>query len=207
MDHLFLSPLFGAIAGWFGIAIITLAAREDVALLGNAFRVVDWNMPGAPEALALAFLLGFSERFFDAVVRAVTEHAEVAKVADQAAKDASVPAGTQQAAGVAKSDGGTTTPPAASVDSNELQLEEGAISPVRQVTGKVILAKPADADTVVNLSSSHAEFEVQPAALTIAKGEKEGGFDVVPKGSAPAVTVRITARVGDVTMSKTIDYQ
>jgi hypothetical protein len=73
---LFLSPLFGAIAGWFGIALITLAGRPEINLLGSAFALIRWSDPYAPWTLAIAFLLGFSERFFDAIVGAVERSTE-----------------------------------------------------------------------------------------------------------------------------------
>ncbi len=72
---LFLSPLFGALTGWFGIALLTLVARPELNLLGPAFRLIDWNDPYGPITIAVAFLLGFSERLFDAVVVALDKHA------------------------------------------------------------------------------------------------------------------------------------
>ena len=45
---LFLSPLFGALAAWFGIALITVLARPDLQLLGEAFRLVRWDDPRGP---------------------------------------------------------------------------------------------------------------------------------------------------------------
>ena len=68
---LFLSPLFGALTGWFGIALITLAARPELNLLGPAFRLVDWYNPFSPITIGVAFLMGFSERLFDAVAGAL----------------------------------------------------------------------------------------------------------------------------------------
>ena len=75
---LFLSPLLGALAGWFGVAIITLAADPRLNLLGEAFRLVQWDHPTGPATLAIAFLLGFSERFFDAVVGALERRVDPA---------------------------------------------------------------------------------------------------------------------------------
>ena len=72
---LFLSPLFGAIVGWFGLVIIALAADPRVKLLGSAFQLVSWYRPYEVPALAVAFLLGFSERLFDSVVAALEQHA------------------------------------------------------------------------------------------------------------------------------------
>lgn len=68
---LFLSPVFGALAAWFGVAIITLAASDKVNMLGTMFSLVKWDDPTRPETIGIAFALGFSERFFDALVGAV----------------------------------------------------------------------------------------------------------------------------------------
>jgi protocatechuate 3,4-dioxygenase beta subunit len=81
---LYLSPLFGALAGWFGVALIGLATQPGINLLGEAFRSVRWDEPYEVSALAAAFLLGFSERFFDAVVGALDQHASSRTPASQA---------------------------------------------------------------------------------------------------------------------------
>lgn len=73
---LFLSPLFGAMIGWFGIALITLATDPRIGLLGGAFAMVHWDDPFGPATLGIAFLLGFSERLFDAVVGAIEKNAD-----------------------------------------------------------------------------------------------------------------------------------
>ena len=73
---LFLSPLFGALMGWFGVALIVLAASPALNLLGPAFLLVKWDDPFGASTLSIAFLLGFSERFFDAIVGAVEGHAD-----------------------------------------------------------------------------------------------------------------------------------
>jgi hypothetical protein len=63
---LFMSPIYGAFTGWFGVLI--LAAMKKMSLLGSAFDVLDWTeASGQPVPLALAFLFGFSERAFSAV--------------------------------------------------------------------------------------------------------------------------------------------
>ncbi len=63
---LFLSPAVGALAGWSGILLADLAVRLQV--LGSAITVT-WDQPYATStALALAFVLGFSERLFDGIL-------------------------------------------------------------------------------------------------------------------------------------------
>jgi hypothetical protein len=107
---LFLSPIFGALAAWFGVALIHLATQQGVNLLGDAFRLVDWNVPTAPATLAIAFLLGFSERLFDSVVGAVERRAAGTRAADEAAKAASaaaaMPAPTRRRGQRPRSDSG-----------------------------------------------------------------------------------------------------
>lgn len=71
---LFLSPIFGALTGWFGIALLTLISRPELNLLGPVFRIVDWNDPYGPITIGVAFLMGFSERLFDAVVHAMDKN-------------------------------------------------------------------------------------------------------------------------------------
>ena len=55
-----LSPLVGALAGWTGILLVELALK--VGVLGNAFGAITMDNGYGSVALALAFLLGFSER-------------------------------------------------------------------------------------------------------------------------------------------------
>ena len=63
---LFLSPVFGAFAGWFGV--LMMVASKDLKLLGEIFSSLSWcDAGGKPLPLALAFLFGFSERLFSTV--------------------------------------------------------------------------------------------------------------------------------------------
>jgi hypothetical protein len=209
---LFLSPLFGALAGWFGVAIITLATQPNVNLLGDAFKMVDWNMPIGPITLSVAFMLGFSERFFDAVVGAVDRHAAGARAAEEAAKAAGAGTPTRaprtapgEAAGAAPAAGAAAVPPPSSAGGAKIDLPDGPM-PVQAVSGKVVLEKPATAATGVNLSTSRPDVVAKPAALSIPVGETEADFDIVPNGSAPAGVVRVTARIGDATVSDSIEF-
>jgi hypothetical protein len=206
---LFLSPLFGALAAWFGVALITLATQPSVNLLGDAFRLVEWNTPTAPATLAVAFLLGFSERLFDAVVGAVERHAEGTRAAEEAAKAAGTtapvipPRAPSGDTAIQPAAPGTPVPP--NSEGPKIVLEDDPL-PVGVVSGKVVLGKPAGAATGVNLSTNRSEFVPTPAALTIPAGELEGEFDIVPKGNAPGGSVRVTARVGNVEVNDTIDF-
>ena len=202
---LFLSPLFGALAAWFGIAMITLAAQPEVNLLGRAFQLVKWDDPSSPMTLAAAFLLGFSERWFDAVVGALDRHAEGQETASAGALRAGAP--PQPAAPRAAAAGQPAQPPPTpSAGGATIQLPAEPITPVQVVHGKIVLDKPADTDFTVALSSNQPEFPVQPQAITIAKGQSEVSFEVVPRGDAGAEQVTITATINNVSISGVIDF-
>jgi hypothetical protein len=72
---LFLSPLYGAVSGWFGIALITLLSNPQIGLLGRVFTFVKWCGPLTVPTMAVAFILGFSERLFSAVADALEQQA------------------------------------------------------------------------------------------------------------------------------------
>src|ERR1022692_4683347 len=42
---LFLSPIVGALSGWFGILLIVLLADSKLAVLGAAFQQIEWCFP------------------------------------------------------------------------------------------------------------------------------------------------------------------
>jgi hypothetical protein len=65
---LFLSPIVGALSGWFGILLVVVLADSKFQVLGAGFQMVQWGSPAAPATLAIAFALGFSERMFDGIV-------------------------------------------------------------------------------------------------------------------------------------------
>ena len=204
---LFLSPLFGALAGWFGVAIITLATQPDVGLLGDAFKMVDWYTPMGPVTLSVAFLLGFSERLFDAVVGAVEQNAEGTKAAEEAAKAAGAAApAIPQRTPSGNAPGASPATPTSSAGGVSIVLADEPM-PVQTVSGKLQLEKPSTTETGVTLSTNHPDFVATPAALTIAAGVLEAAFDIVPKGNAQASMVVVTARVGNVVVSDSIDFQ
>ena len=61
---LFLSPLCGALSAWGGILLVVLGLKFNI--FGSALNV-DWCNPYEPATLAIALLLGFSERLFDGI--------------------------------------------------------------------------------------------------------------------------------------------
>jgi hypothetical protein len=70
---LFLSPIVGALTGWFGILLIVVLADSKMQVLGAAFQAVKWCCPLTPFMLGLAFALGFSERLFDGIISSLEE--------------------------------------------------------------------------------------------------------------------------------------
>ena len=68
---LFLSPIVGALSGWFGILLIVVLSDSKFQVLGAAFQTVSWYCPLTPIPLGLAFGLGFSERMFDGIMAAL----------------------------------------------------------------------------------------------------------------------------------------
>jgi hypothetical protein len=59
---LFLSPLMGALAAWTGILLVVLGAKLQI--IGAAIDV-SWCCPTAPTTMAIAVMLGLSERLLD----------------------------------------------------------------------------------------------------------------------------------------------
>lgn len=66
---LFVSPLIGALAGWTGVLVASILVEENI--LGSGFSALKWDAWTGPnpQMLAAAFLFGFSEGFFDEVIR------------------------------------------------------------------------------------------------------------------------------------------
>jgi len=104
---LFLSPIYGAIAGWAGIMV--LAALKNMNALGSTINFNWHDAANSVPAMALAFVFGFSERFFSAVTdmaeKAITKVKNATpqddSTSERQAKDAD--AGIPQTAGEAPS--------------------------------------------------------------------------------------------------------
>jgi hypothetical protein len=197
---LFLSPLFGALIGWFGIALITLMIRPEVNLLGEAFNVVDWSAPASPFTLSVAFLLGFSERFFDAIVGVVE------KQVGQPGMVARNEDGVRQAnGGVRVAAPAAAAEPPASAGGITIVVPKTPM-PVQLVDGKIVLANAATTPTAVTLKTDHPDFSVVPPLLTIAAGATSGVFEVVPNANAKPGIIRVTGESGSNKVSDTITY-
>ena len=83
---LFLSPVAGALAGWFGVVIIMLLADPKVGILAGPLKAIDWNLANMAPVLGTAFALGFSERLFDGLMTQLDESIDQKKQAAQATK-------------------------------------------------------------------------------------------------------------------------
>jgi hypothetical protein len=64
---LIISPAAGAVLGWLGVLITVALANDPFNVLSDDFAKL-WDDASAPLGLAIAFLFGFSERFFDRLV-------------------------------------------------------------------------------------------------------------------------------------------
>jgi hypothetical protein len=73
---LFLSPVSGALAGWFGVALIMLLSDPQVGVLAGPLKVINWDASVIAPTLAIAFALGFSERLFDGIMDQIEETVE-----------------------------------------------------------------------------------------------------------------------------------
>lgn len=69
---LVLSPVAGALAGWLGVLLIGAFADGGLDILASELNV-SWNDDPDSVELAIAFLLGFSERLFTSTVTSTTE--------------------------------------------------------------------------------------------------------------------------------------
>lgn len=78
---LFLSPIVGALSGWFGILLVVVLADSKMQVLGAAFQSVKWSYPLAPFTLGMAFALGFSERLFDGIISQLEDKVDSDRVA------------------------------------------------------------------------------------------------------------------------------
>lgn len=76
---LFLSPVIGALLGWMGVLLIVVMAHPDLRILGAAFQSIDWSRSPTILTATTAFILGFSERFFDFISAGFEAHSAQAQ--------------------------------------------------------------------------------------------------------------------------------
>jgi hypothetical protein len=86
---LFLSPVLGALSGWFGVLLIAFASDPQFGLVGGPLKQISWDNPYAAGTLFGAFLLGFSERLFDGLVSKL--EAQIDKKDTDSKKDPEAP--------------------------------------------------------------------------------------------------------------------
>jgi hypothetical protein len=121
---LFLSPIVGALSGWFGILLIVVLADNKFQVLGAAFHMVKWYYPNDPVTLGMAFLLGFSEQLFDKIIASLEKKVDSDR---QAATKGSDPGG------------GGTAPPKGAPSPSVRQQIIASFDPDPQ-TGQIIVA-------------------------------------------------------------------
>jgi hypothetical protein len=101
-SSLFLSPVAGAISGWFGVALVMLMTDPTVGVLGGPLKVINWDSSNVAATLAAAFVLGFSERLFDRIVSQLEESIDKKKEGEEKAAPKTAAAPQPQAAAAAK---------------------------------------------------------------------------------------------------------
>jgi hypothetical protein len=103
---LFLSPIVGALSGWFGILLIVLLSDSKIQVFGGAFQAIQWCRPEAPFTLGMAFALGFSERLFDQIISSLEDKVDGDK---KAATKPQPPTSSPTAGAAPKQDQGDPT--------------------------------------------------------------------------------------------------
>jgi hypothetical protein len=121
---LFLSPIVGALSGWFGILLIVVLADSKMQVLGAAFQAVRWCCPLAPFTLGLAFALGFSERLFDGIISSLDDKVDSDKAA--ATKPQQPSSGVNAGGGAPRAP--QAAPPTAAVENAAPEQEAAAES-------------------------------------------------------------------------------
>jgi hypothetical protein len=97
-SSLFLSPVAGAISGWFGVALVMLMTDPTVGVLGGPLKVINWDSSNVAATLAAAFVLGFSERLFDRIVSQLEESIDKKKEGEEKTTPKTAPAAQPQGA-------------------------------------------------------------------------------------------------------------
>jgi hypothetical protein len=166
---LLLSPLYGAFAGWAGILLLT--ALTSMKALGESFAGIVWEQASCSNiSLGLAFLLGFSERFFSAVSDMAENAVTKRKNASSADTPESKPSPSDPKAGIpvgvpAAAANATTQPvisaAALSEDGLSLLLKGTDLSSVKEVrlqgvTAPLAIARQSATDLEAKLAAKLA---------------------------------------------------
>jgi hypothetical protein len=169
---LFLSPVAGAISGWFGVALVMLMTDPTVGVLGGPLKVINWDSANVAATLAAAFVLGFSERLFDRIVTQLDTAIDRKKSAVQ--QPAATPSAAQQGAQAA----GGAKPAVAALGPNPVaaggevagQLEN---LDAGKVTGVVLAAASGE------LPAVEPRFEDGQLKFTVAASTAPGTYRIV----------------------------
>jgi pyruvate/2-oxoglutarate dehydrogenase complex dihydrolipoamide acyltransferase (E2) component len=171
---LFLSPVAGAISGWFGVALIMLLTDPTVGVLGGPLKVINWDSGNIAATLAAAFVLGFSERLFDRIVSQLEESIDQKKEgAQKTAPKAAQPPPSAQAGGAAAAKPGVASVspnPAAPGAQVTAQLEN---LDAAKVAGVVLATDAGDAATL------KPQAEGDQLKFTIAAATAPGTYRIV----------------------------
>jgi hypothetical protein len=169
---LFLSPVAGAISGWFGVALIMLMTDPTVGVLGGPLKVINWDSSNVAATLAAAFILGFSERMFDRIVAQL--ETAVDKKKDAAQQMAGTVSASQQGAAAA----GGTKPAVAALGPNPVTAGGEVAAQLEnldagKVTGVVLAAASGE------LPAFASRFEDGQLKFTVAADTAPGTYRIV----------------------------
>jgi hypothetical protein len=168
---LFLSPVAGAISGWFGVALIMLMTDPTVGVLGGPLKVINWDSANTAATLAAAFVLGFSERLFDRIVAQLDVAIDKKK---EAAQKTVAPASPAQSAAPAGGPAAAVTAlvPNPAAAGGEVAVQLGSLDGGK-VTGVVLAAASGE------LPEVESRFEDGQLKFTVAAGTAPGTYRVV----------------------------
>ena len=178
---LFLSPLVGALAAWFGVALIVWLRQMGV--LGDAlFSQIQWNGAVDGVLIGTAFALGFSERLFTSLLSAVEGKVTTSLTKEQTTPVSRPPLPTASANGAeaAASSSTTATTSAAASRLNLLFAELDAKAGERA-------AFIGDAQSLVRPLLVNALGAEQVVDVTAADLGARGPFDAVLFETPPTV--------------------
>ena len=207
---LFMSPIYGAFAGWFGVLI--LAALKNLGVLGDALKL-DWNKGSGETLLALAFVFGFSERLFTNVTDAL-EKAVNNNLNKSAATPPGAPAGVGGNTAAPPSDGDpkiTSIPYA--FKAKPWKLEGKNLKGVTKVELDHLLGSVTVVSTNTDMLALQLAESVNPGSyhLFLNDGKSDQGVVIVPNWSIDtlewlnnALTVKgkLLPQVGEVGLRK-----
>ena len=188
---LFLSPVAGAISGWFGVALIMLLTDPTVGVLGGPLKVINWDSSNVAATLAAAFVLGFSERLFDRIVGQLDAAIDKKKEGAQKTAGTAAPAQGAPAAGGA-APAVTALAPNPVAAGGEVAAQLGNLDGGK-VTGVVLAAASGE------LPAFESRFEDGQLKFTVAAGTAPGTYRIVLV--TPELTPQRTETDQDLTVS------